>query len=119
MSAPAESARFTLRDLPFPAKLVVTCFLLSVGLGYTTAMVQLHFQDSKSGEPMPTPADVVVKFTGKKWLTEAPPKPVSKFVQLITTSSGTFGSNGTMLPAFFEKDPSFKKALHNGADLTK
>lgn len=119
MSAPAAESRFTLRDLPLPAKLVATCFLLSVGLGYTTAMVQLHFQDSKSGEPMPTLHDVVLKFTGKKWFDTAPPRPVSKFTQLITASSGTFGSNGTMLPAFFEKDPSFNKALRGGTDETK
>ncbi|MBA4190471.1 MAG: hypothetical protein C0467_20990 [Planctomycetaceae bacterium] len=119
MSAPVAESRFTLRDLPFPAKLVITCFLLSVGLGYTTAMVQLHFQDSKSGEPMPTMHDVVLKFTGKKYYDTEPPKPVSKFAQLIIASSGTFGSNGTMLPAFFEKDPAFNKALRGGADPTK
>ncbi|WP_439627050.1 hypothetical protein [Gemmata sp.] len=119
MSAPAAESRFTLRDLPIPAKLVATCFLLSVGLGYTTAMVQLHFQDSKSGEPMPTLHDVVLKFTGKKWFDTEPPRPVSKFTQLITASSGTFGSNGTMLPAFFEKDPAFNKALRGGIDATK
>ncbi|MCE9561312.1 MAG: hypothetical protein K8U57_04600 [Planctomycetes bacterium] len=119
MSAPAVESRFTLRDLPFPAKLVITCFLLSVGLGYTSAMVQLHFQDSKSGEMLPMEEDVVLKFTGKKWFQNPPPPPVSKLVQLITTSSGTFGSNGTMLPAFFEKDPAFSKAKRDGADMTK
>jgi len=119
MSVPAAASRFTLRDLPFPAKLVITCFLLSVGLGYSTAMVQLHFQDAKSGEPMPTMHDVVLKFTGKKWFDTEPPRPVSKFTQLITASSGTFGSNGTMLPAFFEKDPSFTKATRGGGDLTQ
>ena len=66
--------RFSLRDLPFPAKLVVTCFLLAVGGGYTAAMVQLHMQDSKSGEPMPTVADVILKYTGKKWFETAPPR---------------------------------------------
>ncbi len=119
MSVPAVESRFTLRDLPFPAKLVITCFLLSVGLGYSTAMVQLHFQDSKSGAPLPLVADVVLKFTGKKWLDKEPPRPVSKFSQLILASSGTFGSNGTMLPAFFEKDPAYHKAMRGGADPTK
>ncbi len=28
------AARFSLRDLPLPAKLVITCFLLAVGGGY-------------------------------------------------------------------------------------
>ncbi|MFO0822876.1 MAG: hypothetical protein U0792_07115 [Gemmataceae bacterium] len=112
-------ARFTLRDLPFPAKLVITCFLLSVGFGYLSAMVQLHFQDSKSGEAMPTPADVVLKFTGKKWFTEAPPAPTSRFVKLITTPTGTFGSNGTMMPAFFEKCPIYTKTIRDESQKPK
>lgn len=96
---------FSLRDLPLPAKLVITCFLLAVGAGYFSAMVQLHFQDSKSGEAMPTVPDVVLKFTGKKWFETDPPKPVSKFVKLIQADESlTFGSNGTMAPAFFSRD---------------
>ena len=69
MSQPTPT-RFTLRQLPLPAKLVVSGFLLAVGLGYTAAMVQLHMQDSRSGELMPTMKDVVLKFTGKKWYSE-------------------------------------------------
>jgi len=98
------SRRFTLRDLPLPAKVVVTSFLLAVGLGYTAALLQLHFQDSKSGQPMPTVEDVVLKFTGKKWFTQAPPPPVSRLVKLLVTPTGPFGGTGTMRPAFFEKD---------------
>lgn len=104
MSYLPPSPAFSLRDLPLPAKVVVTCFLLAVGLGYTSALVQLHFQDAKSGQALPTAEDVVLKFTGKKWFTESPPPPVSKLVKLLVTPSGPFGGNGTMLPAFFEKD---------------
>lgn len=100
----AES-RFTLRDLPLPAKLVVTCFLLAVGLGYSAAMVQLHFQDSKSGKELPTVEDVVLKFTGKKWFESDPPRPTSKFVKLLSTSAGApFNGTGTMYPAFNARD---------------
>ncbi|MBA4063240.1 MAG: hypothetical protein C0501_05925 [Isosphaera sp.] len=103
MSAPA--ARFTLRDLPLPAKLVLTCFLLAVGLGYTTALVQLHFQDSKSGKPMPSVDDVILKFTGKKFFETDPPKPASKFVKLLTAPPGApFNGAGTMAPAFTTRD---------------
>ena len=35
--------RFTLRDLPLPAKLVVTCFLISVGIGYLWASGYIKF----------------------------------------------------------------------------
>jgi hypothetical protein len=110
MPDPTVSApRFTLRDLPLPAKLVITCFLLAVALGYTAALAQLHFQDSKSGQPMPTMADVVLKFTGKKWFVENPPRPVSKLEKLImgpTDEHAVFGASGSMGPAFFSKDPS-------------
>jgi cytochrome c5 len=117
MSVPA--ARFALRDLPLPAKLVVTCFLLAVGVGYTTALVQLHFQDSKSGKPMPTVEDVILKFTGKKFLETDPPRAPSKFVKLITAPPGLpFSGIGTMSPAFTTRDGGeFARALREAPHL--
>jgi hypothetical protein len=108
---PTEAPRFTLRDLPLPAKVVITCFLLSVGLGYTAALVQLHFQDSKSGSAMPTVDDVVLKFTGKKKFSEPPPPPVSQFVKLITApeEGPPFNGTGTMSPAFFSQNPDYNR----------
>src|SRR5580693_1805794 len=97
---------FAIRDLPIPAKLVITCFLLAVGGGYFSAMVQLHFQDSKSGEAMPTVQDVILKFTGKKWFETDPPKPVSKLEKLVAgpIEGAPWNGNGSMAPAFFSKD---------------
>ena len=110
---PAPASRFTLRQLPLPAKLVITGFLLSVGLGYTAAMVQLHMQDAKTGKPMPTPEDVVLKFTGKKWMTSAPPRPVSKLEKLIMgpVEGAPFNGTGSMGPVFFKKDGANYKEL--------
>ena len=59
--------RFTLRDLPLPARLTLTVFLIAVGLGYVSAMVQLHFKEATPGEPLPTPADVVAHYSGSEW----------------------------------------------------
>jgi hypothetical protein len=104
-----SASRYSLRDLPFPAKLVVTCFLIAVGGGYLAAMVQLHMQDAKSGEAMPTVHDVIMKYTGKKWFEKDPPRPVSKLEKLIMGPTGkdaAFGGMGSMGPAFFDKDPS-------------
>jgi hypothetical protein len=69
MSTPTTPAppRFTLRDLPLPAKLVVTTFLISVGMGYLWAMAQIHFKHASAGEPMPTQADLVARFSGVPW----------------------------------------------------
>jgi cytochrome c553 len=107
------AAPLTLRRLPLPAKLVVTCFLLAVGAGYTAAMVQLHVQDSKSGKPMPDVNDVVLKYTGKKWFASESdvPKPVSTFVRLIGAPEEgvAFSGSGTMAPAFTTKDPKFNQ----------
>lgn len=58
------SSRYTLRDLPLPAKLVVTVFLISVGLGYCWAIMQLHFKHADKGDLMPGVDAVVARFSG-------------------------------------------------------
>jgi hypothetical protein len=49
--------RTTLRDLSFSSRLVLSAFLISVGVGYFSALVQLHFQHAAAGEPLPGPKD--------------------------------------------------------------
>ena len=75
---------YTLRDLPLPVKVVASVFLMAVGVGYSSAMVQLHLSDSKSGKPLPTVDDVVLKFTGKVHVSKAT-KPVCKIESVIMT----------------------------------
>lgn len=106
MSAELDAPKaYCLRDLPLPAKIVISCFLLAVGAGYSAAMVQLHMQDSKSGEMMPTVHDVILKFTGKKWFETDPPRPINTLEKLVAApESLTFGGSGTMAPAFFARD---------------
>ncbi|MBY0459053.1 MAG: hypothetical protein K2V38_17090 [Gemmataceae bacterium] len=101
---------YSLRDLPLPVKVVVTVFLLAVGAGYTSALLQLHIQDSKSGKPMPTVDDVVLKFTGKKRHDpNAPPlaAPVSRLESLVTSDVADI-TGATMAGAFTEHDRSPK-----------
>lgn len=109
--------RFSLRDLPFPAKLVITCFLLAVGGGYSAAMVQLHMQDSKTGAPMPTVHDVIQKYTGKKFFETDPPKPVCLFEKLVMgpIEGAPWNRTGSMAPAFFAKDGGEFNRLIKGA----
>src|SRR4051812_32722118 len=92
--------RLTLRDLPLAARLVLAAFLLSVGIGYGSAMVQLHFQHASKGELMPTPNDVVRHFHGDPNL-----KPASRIQALLeNTSPGQpFNGSGSMVAAFFKK----------------
>jgi len=75
MQIPAP--RFHLRDLPLPARVVLTVFLLTIGLGYLSALIQLHFKHASKGNVMPSITDVVENFSGQRppWLPpEAPPE---------------------------------------------
>ncbi|HXD88448.1 MAG TPA: hypothetical protein VN641_18305 [Urbifossiella sp.] len=121
MPEPLPAPRLTLRALPFPAKVVITLFLLTVGLGYSSAMVQMHFQHTQGdGSPLPGPNDVIEIFAGKKWLTKdaiAKNRPVSKIEKLVTGPiDGPLNGGGSMGSAFFKNDRSeagnrFKDAI--------
>src|SRR4051794_10339570 len=112
MSEPAAPVadRFTLRQLPLPAKLVVSTFLLAVGVGYTSALVQLHFAQANKAasaaderQPMPTFKDVVLHFTGKKWFETEPPPAQSK-LEAMVTGDPTDEWPKKMVRAFFGND---------------
>ncbi len=114
--------RITLRELPLPVRLVLSLFLLAVGLGYFSALVQLHFQNASRGEPMPTPNDVVEIFSGvENWPVQmpAPPKPVSKMEKLIMAPEDLpHNGSGTMGFAFFGKKlPPAKRPEREGERL--
>jgi hypothetical protein len=100
--------RFTLRQLPLPAKLVITLFLLTVGLGYSSAMVQLHFQHTqRDGNALPGSMDPVEIFAGKKWVTREEAeksRPVSKLEKLVMGPTEGILTAATMAPAFFMRD---------------
>jgi hypothetical protein len=100
--------RFTLRQLPLPAKLVLSCFLVAVGLGYFSALVQLHLQhSSRNGDHLPGIGDVVEIFAGKKKAdpSHAGDRPVSKLEALVMgpIEGAPWNGSGSMAPAFFHK----------------
>jgi mono/diheme cytochrome c family protein len=99
-------ARFALRQLPLPARLVISGFLLSVGVGYFSALVQLHMQHgSRDGQPLPSPADVVEVFAGLKKVDLTAPPPVSKLERLVTGPlDAAWNGSGSMAAAFYHKD---------------
>ncbi len=114
--------KVTLRELPLPVRLVLSLFLLSVGLGYFSALVQLHFQNASRGEPLPTPNDVVEIFSGvQNWPVQmpAPPKPMSKMEKLIMAPEDLpHNGSGTMKFAFFGKKlPPAKRPGREGEQL--
>jgi hypothetical protein len=85
--------RFTLSRLPLPARLVLAAFLLSVALGYTAALAEVHFQMAAPGELLPGPAEIEAYYAG-------PREPRSTLVRLLETESGPLNAAGTMRRAF-------------------
>ena len=122
MADTTPSPRFTLRQLPLPAKLVITCFLLAVGLGYTSAMVQLHMQHSdRDGTHLPTVKNVIAVFAGKKRPTEKQDDDCCKLEAIIRGSRDGDLTSKNMAPAFFAEDGADfnEKADKNPALLPK
>lgn len=118
MSHPAAPA-FALRQLPLPARLVLGGFLLSVGVGYFSALVQLHMQHgSRDGQPLPTPADVVEVFAGVKRVDPNAPPPVSKLERLVTgpVEGAAWNGSGSMAAAFYHRDGADYKDLVKDGD---
>lgn len=114
----SSHSRWTTRDLPLAAKLVVSIFLVSVGLGYFSALVQLHLQhSSRQGEPLPSLADVVEHFSGLKAF-EPGQTPKSKIETIISGSPDAGWGKSNMTPAFFSKSSRFEKdCQERGADV--
>src|SRR5438477_12390815 len=91
MSQP--SRRFTLNDLPWVARLTLAAFLISVGIGYFSALVQLHAQQAKPGQMLPGETEVIEAYHGRPG--------VGALERLITADQTLpFSSGGTMRPAF-------------------
>jgi mono/diheme cytochrome c family protein len=95
-----SSRRFALRDLSLAPRLVMAVFLLSVGLGYVSALVQVHFQHAAEGQLMPGPKEVVKEFHGES---------DSQLDRLLMApESRPFNGHGTMAPAFTSESLGWK-----------
>src|SRR5439155_26861653 len=103
---PDTSRRWVLRDLPFAARLVLAAFLVTTGIGYLSALVQLHFQHASPGNFMPTAADAERVFAGKQG------HAVSQVEALINADESLpFGGNGQMRGAFTKHSEGWKDAI--------
>jgi hypothetical protein len=103
-------ARITLHDLPLAARLVLAVFLIAVGLGYGSALVQLHFQHATPGSALPSIDDVVRKFHGDP----DPAHRVSTLQRLIETPARDdvpFNASGSMARAFTTKSSDFSREI--------
>jgi hypothetical protein len=85
--------RWTLYELPCAAKLALAAFLISAGLGYFSALVNLHFQEATPGKALPDEDDVVRSYTGKD--------KASQLERLLTAHpSLPFNGDGSMRRVF-------------------
>ena len=102
---PEPAPRITLRGLPLAARLVLSVFLIAVGLGYFSAMVQLHMKhSSREGEPLPSGADVVEVFAGLKRFNPDAPAPCARIDTLLTANPDALDvGKDNMAPAFYAK----------------
>ncbi len=97
----------TLSELPLGARLTLALFLLSVGIGYVSALVQLHFQHSSPGDLLPSPEDAVRVFHG-----DIGEKPASKIEQLLLEDyqGKKMNGQGQMTSAFFARAEDYDEA---------
>jgi hypothetical protein len=102
----ASTPRIVLRNLPLAGRLTLALFLISTGIGYVSALVQLHFQHASPGSPLPTPDDAVRIFHGQTG------KPVSQIERLLKTDEKEkFNGTGSMAAAFTTKSSDWKKQI--------
>jgi hypothetical protein len=93
-----------LRRLPLAVRLVLALFLVSVGFGYFSGLVQLHFQRAASGKLLPGVEENVAAYHGKTGS--------SQIERLLTADeSRPFNGEGSMKPAFFAKSAGWARAL--------
>lgn len=90
-------------EWPLPARVVIVCFLFAVGLGFISALVNMHFQEASPGNLLPDAKDVVRAYHGTLGK--------SQLERLLTEpESLPFNGSGSMRAAFTEKKGSGFKA---------
>jgi hypothetical protein len=103
-------ARFVLRDLPLAARMTLALFLISTGIGYLSALIQVHFQHASPGNALPSGDDVERVFHGARG------KPVSQIERLLTADEKAgWNGTGSMAAAFTTKSADWKKLVREHA----
>jgi hypothetical protein len=106
--------RFVLRQASLPTRVVISAFLISVGVGYLSALVQLHFQQAPPGEILPGSKEVRDAYSGRSGM--------GQLEKLILASERLpFNGSGSMKAAFFERSIGWagtikKRAKADGVD---
>jgi hypothetical protein len=100
--------RFSLRQLPLVPRLVLSLFLLSAGLGYFSALVQLHFQGAVAGSHLPGPEETVATYHGRQGLSQ-----IERL--LVSDESKPFNGSGSMRAAFTTRSGGWPRNIREKA----
>ncbi len=105
---PSSPRSITLGELPLSARLTLAVFLLSVGIGYVSALVQLHFQHATPGDLLPSPEDAIRVFHG-----DTGGQQKSKIEQLLPEDyqGKKMNGSGQMTAAFYNRSEDYKEAI--------
>ncbi|MFN4260092.1 MAG: hypothetical protein ACK4RK_12420 [Gemmataceae bacterium] len=102
-----NSDRLVLRDLSLPTRWVLASFLIAVGIGYFTALAQLHMQHASAGNLLPSPQDVEHVYHGQN---------TSQLERLITADEHRpFNGSGQMSAAFTTESLGWRRAIRERA----
>src|SRR5947208_3237407 len=102
--SPETPRQLTLRELPLPARLVLSLFLISVGVGYLSALVQLHFKHAKPGSLLPEGEDAARVYNGPQG-----DRPKSHIERLLEADENLkFNGNGQMRDALARGEAQWK-----------
>lgn len=102
--------RLLLRDLPFSARLTLAAFLIAVGIGYVSALVQLHLQHSSPQNMLPSNDDVIRHFHGASGEAKSPLQRL-----LEASESMPFNGSGSMAAAHTTRSDGWKRAIKDFA----
>ena len=99
-----STERFVLRNLPLAARVVISVFLISVGIGYLSALVQLKVQHASAGQIMPGLEEVKDTFYGKAGIGQ-----IERLI--LADESKPFNGSGSMRSAFTFRSASWKREV--------
>jgi hypothetical protein len=107
------SRRFVLRDLSLDRRLVIAAFLVSVGVGYFSALVQLHFQAASPGQLLPGAKESGAIYHGPKQV-------VSQLERILLSNEKLpFNGSGSMRSAFTIRSTGWQNAIKREAKKHK
>jgi hypothetical protein len=101
-----------LRHLPLSTRLVLAAFLMSAGVGYVAALVNLHFQHASPGKLLPGPDDAVTAYHGRSGMSQ-----MERL--LVSDEHRPFNGNGSMRQSFASKSAGWKGAIKKRAQEKK